>query len=85
MTLVLNATTTKYLLKALGMSDISAARCKTMSTAVARVNEAKHRTIAMLKNDRFLADANWDIVDATASISDPYKHLNISEVSNGGV
>ena len=64
------------------MSDISAARQKTMSSAVGRVNDAKQRAMSMLKSDRFLADANWDIVSKTACIDDPYKHLDISEVNN---
>ena len=62
------------------MSDISAARHKTMTSAVNRVNEAKHRAINMLKSDRFLADANWTIVRKRANIKDPYKDLDSQEV-----
>ena len=72
MTLLVNATTVKYLLKALGMSDISNARLLTMSTAVRRVRDAKMRAISMLKSDRFLADANWEIVERKTEINDPY-------------
>ena len=72
LTLLVNATTIKYLLKALGMSDISNARRLTMSTAVRRVREAKMRAVSMLKSDRFLADANWDIVEQKTEITDPY-------------
>ena len=80
LTLVINATSTKYLLKGLGMSDVSAARRKTMSTAVSRLNEAKQRAINMLKSDRFLADARWDVIEKLTRIEDPYKHLDNAEV-----
>ena len=73
LTLLVNATTIKYLLKALGMSDISNARRLTMSTAVRRVREAKTRAIGMLKSDRFLADANWEVVEKKTGINDPYR------------
>ena len=103
LTLIVNATTTKYLLAALGMSDISHATRVTMAqgilpltpslshvcecvcvlcvcvcvcvSAVRRVREAKHRAISMLKSDHFLADANWEMVEKTTEIENPYKHL----------
>ena len=120
LTLIVNATTTKYLLAALGMSDISHATRVTMaqgrpphslgkctwvafsyffllllvfffifclvslslslslSLAVRRVREAKQRAISMLKSDHFLADANWEIVENTTEIRDPYRHLTES-------
>ena len=82
LTLLINASTVVYLLRALGMSDISNARRVTMATAVRRVNEAKHRAISMLKSDRFLADARWDIVDKKTDIEDPYRFQDDSnEVS----
>jgi hypothetical protein len=33
------------------------------------------RTLAMLKHDRFLADANWKIVEKYTTIEDPYKKV----------
>ena len=51
-----------------------------MSAAVARLNESKKRTINMLKSDRFLADASWDIVEKSSKIVDPYKHLDKDKV-----
>lgn len=63
------------------MSDVSSACRKTMSTAVARVNDAKTRAIGMLKSDRFLADASWDVVEKLTKIEDPYKHLDYDEVT----
>jgi sodium/hydrogen exchanger 10/11 len=78
LTLIVNATTTKYLLAALGMSDISHATRVTMAQAVRRVREAKQRAVSMLKSDHFLADANWEMVEKTTEIRDPYRHLTES-------
>lgn len=84
LTLLVNATTVKYLLKALGMSDISNARRLTMATAVRRVRDAKMRAISMLKSDQFLADANWEIVERKTQIDDPYRG-EFEEIEVGGV
>ena len=81
LTLLVNATTVEHLLKALGMSDISHARRVTMATAVRRVQEAMVRAISMLKSDRFLADARWEIVEWRTEIEDPYiSHYDDMEV-----
>ena len=38
----------------------------------------------MLKSDHFLADANWEMVDRTTEIENPYKNLAESvHVSEG--
>ena len=79
LTLLFNATTVSLLLKALGMSDISTARRLTVATAVRRINEAKQRAISMLKSDRFLADAHWEIVEKKTLMEDPY-HRNDDEI-----
>ena len=79
LTLLFNATTVSLLLKALGMSDISNARRLTVATAVRRINEAKQRAISMLKSDRFLADAHWEIVEKKTMMEDPY-HRNDDEI-----
>lgn len=44
-------------------------------TAVRKVREAKHRAISMLKSDHFLADANWELVDKTTEIENPYRKI----------
>ena len=46
--------------------------------AVRRVREAKQRAVSMLKSDHFLADANWEMVEKTTEIHDPYRHLTDS-------
>lgn len=72
-TLIVNATTTEYLLKFLGMCEISNAKKLAMAQAVNRVHEAQQRAIGMLKSDPFLADANWGMVEDATTIKDPYK------------
>ncbi|XP_078670954.1 sperm-specific sodium:proton exchanger-like isoform X2 [Branchiostoma floridae x Branchiostoma belcheri] len=73
LTLLINATTIKVLLKLLGMSDISAPKRMTMYSAVRRVKDAQNRSFQMLKGDRFLADAEWNLVEKACEIQDPYK------------
>ena len=71
-TLLLNATSTNFLLRILGLSKISMARHRTISLAVSHLRDAKKKAISVLKNDRFLADADWDIVNRSVMIIDPY-------------
>ncbi|KAJ8023281.1 Sodium/hydrogen exchanger 10 [Holothuria leucospilota] len=73
LTLLVNATTIKSLLSVLGMSDISIPKRLAMASAVRRVEEGQHRNFAMLKADRFLADADWSIAERACTIQDPYK------------
>lgn len=47
-----------------------------MYSAVQRVSESYQNTLSMLKIDRFLADANWEIVEHRVHVEDPYKTSN---------
>lgn len=47
-----------------------------MYSAVQRVTESYQNTLSMLRIDRFLADANWDIVEHRVQVEDPYKTSN---------
>lgn len=62
------------------MSDISIPKRLAMAGAVRRIHEGQNRTLNMLKSDRFLADADWDIATAACEISDPYSALSDDEV-----
>jgi sodium/hydrogen exchanger 10/11 len=73
LTLLVNATTTEYLLKFLGMSDISHAKKLAMAQAVRRIQDAQQRAVNMLKSDPFLADANWEMVEKSTTVKDPYE------------
>ncbi|XP_071957219.1 sperm-specific sodium:proton exchanger-like isoform X2 [Antedon mediterranea] len=72
LTLIVNATTMQSLLKTLGMSDISVSQRLAMANAVKKVMETQSRTLSMLKADRFLADAEWSLVERVCDIKDPY-------------
>ncbi|KAL5006670.1 hypothetical protein ScPMuIL_015476 [Solemya velum] len=73
LTLLINASTILGLLKVLGMSDISPAKKVGMANAVKYLQDMRERTLNMLKTDRFLADADWDTVEKSCDLEDPYK------------
>ncbi|XP_058858761.1 sodium/hydrogen exchanger 10-like [Acipenser ruthenus] len=72
LTLLINATTMTWLLKLLGLCDISAPKRMAMYSAVQRVRDSEENTFSMLKIDRFLADANWNMAEKIVKIADPY-------------
>ena len=79
-TLLVNATTMKKLLDKLGMSDISDSKKIAMANAVRQVKESNQRTLTMLKADRFLADADWDIAERDCEMYNPYMEIDDGEV-----
>ena len=72
LTLLINASTIRYLLDSLGLLDISNARRLTMATAICRINESKSKAIRLLKSDRFLVDAHWEVVQEKTIIENPF-------------
>ena len=80
LTLFINATTTGYLLDTVGLSEISNSRRLSMVTAVRRINEAKVKAINMLKSDRFLSDAHWEVVEEMTTIENPFEEDEEIEV-----
>lgn len=73
LTLLVNASTTGALLQILGMSDISPAKRMAMANSLRYLHDMRERTLNMLKTDRFLADADWDTVEKSCELEDPYK------------
>lgn len=57
------------------MSDISDAKKIAMANAVRQIQESNHRTLTMLKADRFLADADWDIAERDCEMHNPYMYV----------
>ena len=55
------------------MSDISHAKKLAMAQAVRRIQDAQQRAVNMLKSDPFLADANWEMVEKSTTVKDPYE------------
>lgn len=66
----------KKLLEKLGMSEISDAKKIAMANAVRQIQESNQRTLNMLKADRFLADADWDIAERDCDVHNPYMEID---------
>ncbi|XP_052742004.1 sodium/hydrogen exchanger 10-like [Bicyclus anynana] len=73
LSLLINATTMHKLLKVLGLAEISLAKKANMTNCVKRIMSTRDRCISMLKIDKFLADANWDLVQSGTTIKHPYQ------------
>ncbi|XP_044757843.1 sodium/hydrogen exchanger 10-like [Coccinella septempunctata] len=73
LSLLINVPTIPYLLNCLGISNLSMARQHNMNNCVHHIMAKRDRVIALLKMDRFLADANWSVVDSSTVIKHPYK------------
>ena len=82
-TLLVNATTMKKLLEKLGMSDISDSKKIAMANAVRQIRDSNHRTLTMLKSDRFLADADWSLAEKVCEIHNPYVEVEEGKVGGG--
>ncbi|KAL4706164.1 hypothetical protein ACJJTC_013629, partial [Scirpophaga incertulas] len=73
MSLLINAITMGTVLKILGLAEISLAKKANMTNCVKRIMATRDRCISMLKIDKFLADANWDLVQEGTTIKHPYQ------------
>ncbi|KAL6480686.1 hypothetical protein MHYP_G00117190 [Metynnis hypsauchen] len=85
LTLIINATTMNMFLKVIGMCDISEPKRMAMNTALLHMKKNAQSTFNMLIGDRFLANANWEMVEHQVHIDDPYRTphnmVNIEEFS----
>jgi len=79
LTLLVNATTVGRLLNALGMSEVSIAKRVSMGTALRRLEEVSMKNINTFKSDRFLADADWLLVEEKCCLSNPYQNVTDAE------
>lgn len=79
LTLLVNATTVKKLLKALGLSEVSVAKRISMGTALKRLEEVSLKSINTFKSDRFLADADWVLVEEKCGLQNPYQSVTDAE------
>ncbi|XP_050552394.1 sodium/hydrogen exchanger 10 [Spodoptera frugiperda] len=73
LSLIINATSMTKVLKVLGLAEISLAKKANMTNCVKRIMMTRDRCISMLKMDKFLADANWDLVTVGTTIKHPYQ------------
>jgi hypothetical protein len=72
-TLILNGTTTRPLLTALKLTEISVGRKEDMNNAVKRVQLIKGQAIRMFKLSPSMFDADWNLVNGFCQIKNPYK------------
>jgi NhaP-type Na+/H+ or K+/H+ antiporter/CRP-like cAMP-binding protein len=62
LTLIINATTIKYLLSYLGLTSIPPAKQKMILNAKSHLRNTSENSMEKLKSDRFLGRANWETV-----------------------
>ncbi|XP_033012074.1 sodium/hydrogen exchanger 10-like [Lacerta agilis] len=79
LTLMINSSTVKRLVTTLGLCNITLPKRMAMHNAVQRIRQMEANAFAMLKLDRFLADANWTMAEEAIKIDYPYK-LDSEEV-----
>ncbi|XP_064484392.1 sperm-specific sodium:proton exchanger-like isoform X2 [Ornithodoros turicata] len=72
LTLLVNATTTNFLLGILGMNAISPWKRSNMANAVRHLREVQERALHVNRDDVFLADADWKYVARYTTIRDPF-------------
>ena len=58
------------------MSEVSIPKRMAMASAVRNLQHVANTHISLYKTDRFLADADWDIVTKDVTIRDPYNTLD---------
>lgn len=74
LTLLVNGITTRPLLKALKLTEVSLGRREDMHHAVLAIEEIKIETMKMFKLSEKLEDADWKIVNNFCTIENPYQN-----------
>ena len=77
LTLLVNATTIKGLVNALGLTDLPAVKKLMFSNASGNVAEGCEQEMDLLKDDRFLSGANWS--EVRKYLPDPVSYPLTSE------
>ncbi|XP_063905704.1 sodium/hydrogen exchanger 10-like isoform X3 [Zophobas morio] len=81
--LFINGSCATLLIKTLGLAELSNSRLVNMNTCMKYIYEARSRTVAILKMDRFLADANWPLVMKATALKHPYKKMSQDVILKG--
>ncbi|XP_053137398.1 sodium/hydrogen exchanger 10-like isoform X2 [Hemicordylus capensis] len=81
LTLIINSTTVKKLVMALGLCSFTLPKRMALHNAVQRIRQIEANTFSMLKLDRFLADANWEMAEEAIQMEYPFR-LDSEEISN---
>ncbi|XP_044263873.1 sodium/hydrogen exchanger 11-like isoform X2 [Tribolium madens] len=74
--MLINGTFCRTILKVLGFTNISMARQVNMNNCMKHIFTKRDRIIAILKMDRLLADTNWKVVYEVTNMQHPY-HLGL--------
>lgn len=83
LTLLLNATSLRYVLKVLKMNEVTHGKKLVVATAITELQHMMQMQIDQLKSDRFLRDCNWDVVEEACKIVDPYAEVSKEDKSKG--
>ncbi|KAI3386910.1 hypothetical protein SNEBB_004258 [Seison nebaliae] len=73
LTVSFNAITMERLLIGLGYQAVPPTKILSMNNAVAHLRQTRDKMVANLKRDRFLANANWSIVEEYCRLHSPYR------------
>ncbi|XP_013909895.1 PREDICTED: sodium/hydrogen exchanger 10-like [Thamnophis sirtalis] len=83
LTLIINSTTVRTLVITLGLCNITLPKRMAMFNAIQRIRKMEANTFAMLKLDRFLADANWAMAEKAIKIDYPYRASYQKQYNSG--
>ncbi len=86
LTLLVNATTIKFLINSLGLTKLAPAKKNMVISAQKYVHHSSEKALEKLKKDRFVGKANWDAVSAylppevTENEEDLHEQSSIAEI-----
>ncbi|KAH0813132.1 hypothetical protein GEV33_009658 [Tenebrio molitor] len=77
--LIINGSSISFIFKAVGLSELSLAKQSNINNCMKYIYQVRDRTIAVLKMDRFVSDANWPLVVSATALNHPYKGAGFTE------
>jgi hypothetical protein len=79
LTLLVNATTIKALVKGLGLTKIPAVQAFMLESAIENLKEDANKTMQLMQEDRFMGSANWD------AVREYLPNLSSPDISEGSI
>ncbi len=73
LTLCVNGTTTKGLLKTLKLTEVTVGQKEEMNNAVRRIRKMKYNMIRSFQMDPWMMDARWEMVSKICRVENPYQ------------
>ena len=84
LTSIINATTIKALVKALGLTKVHLAKATLLTNAIENLKKSSEKRLELMKKDRFMGGADWNTVEKfIPKIWNPEKEDVLEEVNNG--